>query len=132
MKLSEEIKRKIYEDFEKYKDTMYDTLTEKKSKKKCTFYYNPSQIVIKRIEKFESLDGDICDPCCGNGLFLASCIIAGADPKRCYGIELDENQAQLCRKRLAIYGVPPENIIVGDCLDNNTWKKLPRYKKGMK
>ena len=83
------------------------------------------------IEKFENLEGDICDPCCGNGLLLSGCIIAAADPTRCYGIELDENQAQLCRERLSNYGVPPENIVSGDCLDHNTWQKLPCYEKGV-
>ena len=130
MTLSDETKQKIYEDFEKCKYTMYGTLTEKERKKLGAFY-TPPQLVIKMIEKFENLEGDICDPCCGNGLLLSGCIIAGADPKRCYGIELDENQALLCRERLSSYGVPPENIVSGDCLDNNTWQKLPCYENGV-
>ena len=38
MKLSDETKQKIYEDFEKCKDTMYGTLTEKERKKLGAFY----------------------------------------------------------------------------------------------
>ena len=69
MTLSDETKQKIYEDFEKCKDTMYGTLTEKERKKLGAFY-TPAQLVIQMIEKFENLEGDICDPCCGNGLLL--------------------------------------------------------------
>jgi type I restriction-modification system DNA methylase subunit len=128
MILSEEAKRKIFEDYESCKDTMYGTLTEKERKNLGAFY-TPPALVIKMIEKFENLEGDIVDPCCGSGLLLSGIVIAGADPKKVYGIELDEGQAELCRNRLEQYGVPRTNIITGDCLDNKTWEKLPCYKK---
>jgi type I restriction-modification system DNA methylase subunit len=126
MTLTEDVKQKIYEDYESCKDTMYGKLTDKERKALGAFY-TPPALVIKMIEKFNDLEGDICDPCVGAGLLLSGAIIAGADPKRCYGIELDEGQAELCRNRLAQYGVPPENIITGDCLLNETWRKLPCY-----
>ena len=59
MTLSDETKQKIYEDFEQCKDKMYGTLTEKERKKLGAFY-TPPQLVIKMIEKFENLEGDIC------------------------------------------------------------------------
>lgn len=128
MTLSEDVKQRIYEDYENCKDTMYGTLTEKQRKELGAFY-TPPALVIKMIEKFENLNDDILDPCCGVGLLLSGVIIAGADPKKVYGIELNEGQAELCRDRLEKYGVPRENIITGDCLDNKTWEKLPCYKK---
>ena len=131
MTLTEEQKQRIIEDYESCKDTMYGTLTDKERKALGAFY-TPPKLVIKMIEKFEDLKGDICDPCVGAGLLLSGCIIAGADPKKCYGIELDAGQAELCRNRLEKYGVPRENIVTGDCLDNKTWEKLPCYKKEFK
>ena len=131
MKLTDIQKQRIIEDYESCKDTMYGKLTDKERKALGAFYTPPS-LVIKMIEKFNDLEGDICDPCVGAGLLLSGCIIAGADPKKCYGIELDAGQAELCRNRLEKYGVPRENIITGDCLDNKTWEKLPCYKKEFK
>lgn len=128
MTLSEDVKKRIYEDYENCKDTMYGTLTEKQRKELGAFY-TPPALVIKMIEKFENLNDDILDPCCGAGLLLSGVIIAGADPKKVYGIELNEGQAELCRDRLEKYGVPRENIITGDCLDHKTWEKLPCYEK---
>ena len=131
MKLTDIQKQRIIEDYESCKDTMYGKLTDKERKALGAFY-TPPNLVIKMIEKFNDLEGDICDPCVGAGLLLSGCIIAGADPKKCYGIELDAGQAELCRNRLEKYGVPRENIITGDCLDNKTWEKLPCYKKEFK
>ena len=128
MILSEKTKQKIFEDYENCKDTMYGVLTEKERKALGAFY-TPPALVIKMIEKFENLEGDIVDPCCGCGLLLSGVVIAGANPKKVYGIELNEGQAELCRNHLEQYGVPRENIITGDCLDNKTWEKLPCYKK---
>ena len=41
------------------------------------------------LEKFDNLDGNILDPTLGAGGLIAAAIIAGADPAKCYGIELD-------------------------------------------
>ena len=131
MKLTEEQKQSIVNDYESWKDKMYGKLTDKERKALGAFY-TPPALVIKMIEKFENLEGDIVDPCCGCGLLLSGVVIAGADPKKCYGIEFDAGQAELCRDRLEQYGVPRENIVTGDCLDNKTWEKLPCYKKEFK
>ena len=131
MTLTEEQKQRIIEDYESCKDTMYGKLTDKERKALGAFY-TPPNLVIKMIENFNDLEGALCDPCVGAGLLLSRCIIAGADPKKCYGIELDAGQAELCRNRLEQYGVPRENIVTGDCLDNKTWEKLPCYKKEFK
>ena len=128
MILTKETKQKIYADYDACKDTMYGELT-MEQRKQLGAFYTPPALVIKMIEKFENLEGDIVDPCCGCGLLLSGCIIAGADPKRCYGIELNEKQAELCRDHLEQYGVPRENIITGSCLEDSTWRKLGCYEK---
>ena len=82
MTLTEEVKQRIIEDYESCKDSMYGKLTDKERKALGAFY-TPPNLVIKMIEKFNDLEGDICDPCVGAGLLLSGCIIAGADPCKC-------------------------------------------------
>ena len=47
---------------------------------------------------------------------LAAVILAGADPTKCYGIELDPEIANVAKERLSKLGVPSSNIKVGDAL----------------
>lgn len=128
MKLTEEQKQRITKDLTDFADKQYANKTLKERQKMGQFF-TPANLVIRMVEKFADLDDDIVDPCVGAGNLLIGCIIAGANPKRCYGIELDEKQAELCRDRLEQYGVPRENIITGNCLENSTWKKLGCYEK---
>ena len=74
------------------------------------------------LEKFDDLSGTILDPTCGAGGLLAAAIIAGADPIKCYGIELDPEIAKLCRDRLSKLGVPRANIKIGDALDPGAYE----------
>ena len=74
------------------------------------------------LEKFDSVkDKDILDPTCGAGGLLAACILAGADPKRIYGIELDKDIREVCLKRLCPMGVPEDNIKLGNALDDDAY-----------
>ena len=78
-------------------------------------------------EKFDAIkDKDILDPTVGAGGLLAACILAGADPKRCYGIELDPEVLEIARKRLGKLGVPSSNLILGNALDPESYEKLGR------
>ena len=82
------------------------------------------------LEKFDSLEGkDILDPALGAGGLIAAAIIAGADPKRCYGIEIDEEVLCVARIRLAKLGVPPRNLILGDALDPKSYEKLQPFER---
>ena len=70
------------------------------------------------LEKFDTVKNkDILDPTVGAGGRIAAAIIAGADPKRCYGIELDPEVLEIARKRLGNLGVPSNNLILGNALD---------------
>ena len=52
---------------------------------------------------------------------IAAAVIAGADPKKCYGIELDAEIANIARDRLELLGVPRCNIRTGSALDDESY-----------
>lgn len=65
-------------------------------------------------------------------------MLSGADPKRCYGIELDDAVLEVAKKRLAELGVPEGNIISGNALEQSSYAKKfdcivmnPPYKQGL-
>lgn len=71
------------------------------------------------LEKLDSIeDKDIIDISSGSGNLLAAAILAGADPKRCYGIELDKRIRDFSASRLSKLGVPEENLKQGNAIAN--------------
>jgi type I restriction-modification system DNA methylase subunit len=100
----------------------------KKERQELGAFFTPPQLTIRMIEKFTNLEGTILDPTCGAGGLLAAVILAGADPTKCYGIELDPAIANVAKERLGKLGVPKNNIIIGDVLLDETWEKLYRRK----
>lgn len=74
------------------------------------------------LEKFGSLDGNVLDPCLGAGNLIAAAVIAGADPAKCYGIELDPVILKIAQLRLATLGVPPWHLKQGDALDPRSYE----------
>lgn len=132
MKLTTEIKNKIIEEYNSFKDKQYAGKSLEERKKKDQFF-TPATISISMIEGFkcESLaDKTILDPCCGSGNLLAACIIAGANPKNIYGNEFDPDMLELCRKRLNklctalnLGAVPEENLHLGNALDARCLKR---------
>ena len=131
MILTNEQVENIKSEFNQWKDKMYanKTLSERQD---LGAFFTPPELTIKMIEKFDSLDDDILDPTCGAGGLLAAAIMAGADPKRCYGIELDAEVYKIAVERLGKLGVPKKNIICGDALDNKTYRLLPFIGKNKK
>lgn len=123
MTLTKEQTDNITNEFNQWRDRMYanKSLAERQD---LGQFFTPPSLTIRMIEKFSSLDDDILDPCCGAGNLLAATIMAGADPKRCYGIELDAEVHKIAVERLGKLGVPEKNIITGDCLDDATWDIL--------
>ena len=128
MTLTKEQITNIEEEFDEWKDKMYadKSLSERQD---LGQFFTPPELTIQMLEKFDSLDDDILDPCCGAGGLLAAAIKAGADPKRCYGIELDSEIHKIAVERLGELGVPEKNIICGNALDNKTYQLLPFTKK---
>lgn len=98
-----------------------------KERQKLGAFFTPPELVIKMIEKFENLEGKILDPACGSGQLLLGCIIAGADPKKIYGNELDADILQVCKERLEALGVPSDNLHQGNALDNEAYNFGPDY-----
>ena len=113
MKLSEETKRKIEEEYNVWFENQYGSI-DKKRRKELGAVFTPSKVTIKMLEMLDNLDGNILDPCCGSGNLLAAAIIAGADPNNVYGNEYEEEFVKLCQDRLEKFGVPRWHIHQGD------------------
>lgn len=122
MVLSEDTKERIRKELNDFtNDYGKKTLQERQD---LGAFFTPPELVIKMIEKFDNLEGKVLDPTCGSGQLLVGCIIAGADPKLVYGIELDPEIYNIAVERLKNLGVPEKNIICGDALENETYLKL--------
>lgn len=123
MVVSEESRKKIEEEYKCWEAVQYSG-KDKKERQKLGQFFTPPVLSIKMLEKFDSvMDKDILDPTVGAGGLLAAAILAGADPSRCYGIELDETTLKFARKRLARLGVPPGNLVLGNALDPDSYEK---------
>ena len=128
MILANEQTENIKKEFENWRNSMYGNKT-LKERQDLGAFFTPPELTIRMIEKFQDLDDDILDPCCGSGQLLIGCIMAGADPKRCYGIELDPEIHKIAVERLGKFGVPEKNIICGNALNSKTYQLLPFTKK---
>ncbi len=121
MTIADDIKAKIQAEFDQWKDSQYSGKSTA-DRQKLGQFFTPPQLSIQMLEKYDDLKGSILDPTVGAGGLLAAAVIAGADPRKCYGIELDMDTALLCRERLAKLGVPRSNIKVGDALVNGSYE----------
>ena len=131
MILSEEIKSKIRAEYERWFKSQYGDMSAER-RKKLGAVYTPPEITIQMIERFpfdEFDDRTVLDPACGSGNLLMACIIAGAKPSNVYGNEFEPSMVELCRSRLAEYGVPEHNIHQGDATDPYCLKNFgPDYR----
>ena len=126
MILNDSIKKAIEQEYNSQIDCQYNG-KDKIERQKLGQFFTPPALTIKMLEKFDSVkDKDILDPTCGAGGLLVACILAGADPKRCYGIELDPEVLEIAKKRLGKLGVPSSNLILGNALDPESYEKLGR------
>ena len=124
MTLSDDIKAKIQAEYDAWQSKQY-VGKDKKARQAKAQFFTPPPLTIKMLEKFDSLDGNVLDPCLGAGNLIAGAVIAGADPRKCYGIEMDEEVLCIARIRLAKLGVPPRNLILGDALDPKSYDAFP-------
>lgn len=128
MTLSDDIKAKIQAEYDSWKDKLWAGKS-LKERQKLGQFATPPELVFKMLEKFDSLeDKDILDPCLGAGNLIASAVIAGADPKRCYGIELDPEVLEIAKQRLGALGVPACNLKCGNALDSDAYNFEPEDK----
>ena len=126
MILTEEQKQAITNEYNQFVEVQYAGKT-KKERQELGQFFTPSELTIRMIEKFTNLEGTILDPTCGAGGLLAAVILAGADPTKCYGIELDPAIANVAKERLGKLGVPSSNIKIGDALleDSYDFSSVP-------
>ena len=122
MKLTKKQKNAIEFEFKQWTETQYAG-KDKKERQKLGQFFTPPPLTIKMLEKFDSLEGNVLDPCLGAGNLIAAAIIAGADPSKCYGIELDPVVHKVAQLRLSKLGVPPCNIVQGDALDPKSYEE---------
>lgn len=115
MIISDQIKQKIQQEYDQWVNIQYGTKT-KEERQKLGQFFTPPELSIQMLEKYNDLNGNILDPTAGCGGLLAAAVIAGANPRECFGIEFDPETVALCRERLAKLGVPRMNIHVGDAL----------------
>ena len=96
----------IEEEFAKWESQQYAGNSKEKRTKLAQFF-TPAVFAKTLIDKLGPLeDKDLLDPCLGSGNLIAAAVLSGAvlsgaDPKRCYGIELDEAVLEVAKKRLA-------------------------------
>ena len=122
--LSEETKQKIIEEYNQWKDYQYAG-KDKKARQAKGQYFTPPPLIFKMLEKFKSLaNKTVLDPTIGAGGLIAAAVIAGATPNMCYGLELDNEILTVCKRRLAKLGVPPCNLLQGDALDSENYKRF--------
>ena len=129
---------RIEEEFTKWESQQYAGNSKEKRTKLAQFF-TPAAFAKALIDKLGPLEGkDILDPCLGSGNLIAAAVLSGADPKRCYGIELDEAVLEVAKKRLAELGVPEENLVCGSALEQSSYAKKfdcivmnPPYKRGL-
>ncbi len=121
MIISDDIKTKIQAEYDTWQAEQYAGKDKKDRQAKGQFF-TPPPLSIKMLEKFDSLDGNILDPTLGAGGLIAAAVLAGADPSKCYGIELDPDILKIAQLRLAKLGVPPWHLKQGDALDQSSYE----------
>ena len=70
MQLSDAIKAKIQAEYDSWKDKLWAGKT-KEERQKLGQFATPPLLTIKMLEKFDSLDGNVLDPCLGAGNLIA-------------------------------------------------------------
>lgn len=121
MILSDEVKKKIEDEFNSWVERQYNG-KDKKERQKLGQFYTPPVLTIQMLEKFDDTNGTILDPTAGSGNLLTAAIMAGFDPKKVYAIELDpEIYEHVLIPRLTGLGVPLKNIKLGDALKSESY-----------
>lgn len=114
-------KEKIIKEFNDWVEIQYAGRS-LKERQEFGQFYTPPELTIRLIESFEGItDKDILDPSSGCGGLLAGCVLAGADPKRVYGVEIDPDIMKVAKARLTSLGVPEENLQLANALSVSSY-----------
>src|SRR5574344_1267225 len=115
MTLTNEQVENIKSEFNQWKDKMYanKTLSERQD---FGQFFTPPELTIKMLEKFNDLKGSVLDPTCGAGNLLGAAIMAAADHKLVYRIELDPDILSICKKRIIPIRIIKSHLKPGDAL----------------
>ena len=125
MKLTQETKQKIIDEYNEWFEDQYGDKS-LEERKELGAFFTPPDLTIQMIEKFDcdSLENKtILDPTLGAGGLIAGCIIAGADPKKCYGNEIDADILDIARRRLKKFNIPFNNLHQGDATETGCIEK---------
>lgn len=120
MKLTEEQKEKIISEYKEFEAIQYAGKS-KEERQKLGQFYTPPEITLLMLEGMDEIKEPVLDPACGAGGLLAAIIIAGANPKNVFGIELDPQIIPIAQERLGKLGVPKENIHLGNALNKQCY-----------
>ena len=124
MKLSDDIKAKIQAEYDTWQAGQYAGKS-KEERQALGQFFTPPPLSIKMLEKFDSVvRKSMLDPTLGAGGLIAAAVIAGADPRKCYGIELDPDILKIAKQRLVKLGVPPHHLVQGDALDPASYDSI--------
>ena len=111
-----ELLERIAEEHAEFRATNSEYADGKNRRKYFQCFTNPKES-LKMLKLLTNLNGTIFDPTMGSGNLLAAAIIAGADPKKVYGNEIDPDIYVMTVERLTKLGVPKENLKNGDILE---------------
>lgn len=94
----------MYHYYYQFKNNLYGS-NDMEKRKDLGQFYTPPQLSSKMLEKYdcdlkEFRNKTILDPTAGSGLLLLDSLIAGSEPDRVFGIELDEEVLSLAHDRL--------------------------------
>lgn len=94
----------MYHYYYQFKNNLYGD-NDMEKRKSLGQFYTPPQLGSKMLEKYDcSLkdfkDKTILDPTAGSGLLLCYALVAGSEPDKVFGIELDEEVLNLAHERL--------------------------------
>lgn len=129
----------MYHYYYQFKSNLYgDNSMEKR--KSLGQFYTPPQLSSKMLEKYDTdlnefRSKTILDPTCGSGLLLIDALIAGSDPDKVFGIELDEEVLGLAHDRLCNEKNPvlvpdldysdPENVKTKPYVEGDKFIEIP-------
>lgn len=138
MKISEEAKKIIINEFEEFKKRQYDGKTVLE-RKELNQFFTPPELSFQLIEEFENLKGTFFDPTCGSSnLLMAVAIVKKIDlgekdediDVEIFGYDIDERMINLSKQRFENYfGHSFENNFI--VCDYTTIKATKTFDKGI-